>query len=75
MTETTHVYTNRSAKPREERGMYHTREERGAYDTLSPAGMAERRCNTRYTVLMHGYMPVMYFTRAGFVLWQWGAKT
>ena len=53
MTETTHVYTHRPVKSREERRVYHT--------------LAGETPDTG-AVLMHGYMPIMYLACADFVL-------
>ena len=58
MTETTHVCTHRLAKPREERG----------YITHSAQLAWPNAGGTSDTALMHGYMPIMYFACAGFVL-------
>ena len=65
MTEITHVCTHRLAKPREERGVYHT---------LSPAGMAERRWNTRYNAHVRLYADYL-FGLCFFILGLWEAKT
>ena len=51
MTETTHVFTHRLAKPREERRIYHT---------LSPAGMAKRRWDTRYSAYERLYADYLF---------------